>query len=1481
MLLVAATAFADGTFTGFKADLMNGNLLTADEIAGKTTVTMGLAVAPDGTVSRVATDASDAVATIGGKYHSNDHGWQNFSATVPVTGPVKITFGTCAWGGDVTVKNAAGTTVATFSTNTGACYHQNTSANVISGYYKGSEATTLTITGGNYVPYFAVEPADPSELATDVTIAYSLGSVAALGTAPASATVAAGSSYTLPQNRTLFVAGKTLTAWTDGTESYQPGQTITAPQSNVTLTPVFTDNTVSLADATEETTLFFDFQRKNGAPLMAYQNTEGIYVTQATVGTSTIDVKLDFNTSPGKIANGNWTDWCQMNAGTTLTVPSAAGAVVSMEAYSNITTTTIDGQKDYTPATVVSYTVASKADSVDIVIGDGSYYRYVKVVLPIPTPAFQAKTYDNEPATVEWPFTGNTTDPAAVTPEGIVALTAFAHGTDITEATSAAWDGISYTRFQPVSGAAAASDDVRLEWTVKPTKGLTFTATKVSANVRRFGTDGGLFDVKVVNGEGVEETLATGLIPARNKAAADDKTSTDPNYRTSFSIDVPATITTTSSMKLVVYLYGMGNTKQFGINDVKIEGTVSGTTQATETYAFTATASPAEGGSVNIYPAGESFEAGTELTLTANKNFGYKFVSWTDDKGSVVSTDQKFSYTVQAAANLTANFQKVNTYALTCNIEGGANSYMVQPSVAPTVVDGKNMYEEGTKVTLTAASNDILTFTNWSDGQTTAEITIDMTQDQTITANYTAVDFIAAWDFYNPGNNGRKADFFAADNDADQLVLRDADGNTVGWLDKSNANGGYEGRNAGVNWRNDKAIGYYYWQTKVNASAFTDIKVKSGMAYNYNAYQTYQVDYSTDGTNWTKVGAIQMPGVKAWTDSLFALPADANNQPELYIRWMADKTSAIDGTASANDGIAISQIYITGTSKLVDDGTAPKLTETVPAAGATNASANGKVVLTFDERVQLADGATATLGSQQLKGVAAGKIVTFEYKGLDYATAYTFTLPANSVSDLTGNAVAEPITLAFITMTKPVVAKKLYDFIIPDDGGLREAVAAAANRADKSSRFRIFVKKGSYKVPVTEAATVTGSDGVAYNSVTTVLSASDVSIIGEDMSATVIENDVPYALVNGQWGPASPIEGIGKCDLLQITGTNTYLEDITLKNGTDDATGRNLAVQDKGNKTIYKNVMLGGYQDTWTSNNQSARYYFEDGIIRGRTDYICGKGDAFFNGVTFLNVGTGGYIAVPSQPKQYGWVFANCTIKGETGDNDGNYTLGRPWGSGTPVALWINTHMESQPSAIGWSEMSGGWPARFAEYNSTTATGTVIDLSSRKTTFADTHTNNPVLTAEEAATYTIATVMGSTDDWNPTALTEQASAPVNVKITGSTLTWDDNDYVLLWAVVKDGKVVDFTTTPSYDVTDTKAKWAVRAANEMGGLGEATEATVSTGIDEAMGQDAAIVSTAWYTTDGRLVKMPQRGVNIKVSKYADGSVKTEKVILPNP
>lgn len=138
----------------------------------------------------------------------------------------------------------------------------------------------------------------------------------------------------------------------------------------------------------------------------------------------------------------------------------------------------------------------------------------------------------------------------------------------------------------------------------------------------------------------------------------------------------------------------------------------------------------------------------------------------------------------------------------------------------------------------------------------------------------------------------------------------------------------------------------------------------------------------------------------------------------------------------------------------------------------------------------------------------------------------------------------------------------------------------------------------------------------------------------------------------------------------------------------------------------------------------------------------------------------------------------------------GNDTLGRSWGQGTPIALYFNTTMEAQPSAVGWHEMSGGWPAHFAEYNSLTANGTVIDLSSRKTVFGDGHVNNPVLSEEEAEGYTVATVMVADDGWNPTDMTEQGSAPKNVKLEGGTISWKIAIMCFAGLYVKMGRWLD-------------------------------------------------------------------------------------------
>ena len=291
---------------------------------------------------------------------------------------------------------------------------------------------------------------------------------------------------------------------------------------------------------------------------------------------------------------------------------------------------------------------------------------------------------------------------------------------------------------------------------------------------------------------------------------------------------------------------------------------------------------------------------------------------------------------------------------------------------------------------------------------------------------------------------------------------------------------------------------------------------------------------------------------------------------------------------------------------------------------------------------------------------------------------------------------------------------------------------------------------------------------------------------------------------------------------------------------------------------IYKNVGLSGYQDTWTSNNDNGLYYFEDGYVRGRTDYMCGKGDIFWNRVELRQI-AGGYAAVPSKPAKYGWIYKDCVINGEGSGVDGNYTLGRPWGSGTPIALFIDTKMNVVPSAIGWNEMSGGWPARFAEYNSMTSTGSVIDLSGRKKTFGDGHENNPVLTAEEALENSNLHRMFG--DWDPTLATEQAPVPTNVKVSGKQLIWDDNNYTLLYAVCKDGKVIDFTTEAQYAVSD-EGEYTVRAANEMGGLSEASAvASFTTGIENVEPTEPVSADDTIYNLQGVRVNKATKGLYI--------------------
>lgn len=1447
-------AWADGTnvWEDIKIDLTNAALLTTEEAVSGTALNFGVAV-KDGAISRVETTDPSCDIVLSGKFHSKQHGWSNFSATVAVEGPVRISMGTCAWGGDVTVKDASDNTVATFNTNNGACYSSGSETNIASAIYKG-EATTLTISGGSYTPYIAVEAVDPADLVESKTVTFSLGDYTDCGVVPAAITSDEGTEITIPGNYTMYKEGYTLTGWNDGTSTIALGAKYTLTD-NVTLTPVFTENTKTLADRTEAVTLKWNFRRDQGAPVIAVEragNGIGVWVTQANVAGETIDVKMDYDATSGKINNANNTDWAQVNNGTKFTIPSAKGAAVSMEAFYQFkrdgkTATTIDGQSDYTAANTVSYTIAGSAETIDIVVGsDAGWLRYIQTVLPVVEQGGEGgKTYTDEAASVVFAM-NNTTTPGdyTATPADGFSTVAFDSGdctltgTTTITMTDGTNTGITAIKFKPAGTTTA------LNWFVRPAAGLTFTPTKVKGYINRCGTDAEK-GVKVTAHKADGTEIALGTYTAWRQGKSSSKKEYDKEavyyYEIELTADQQAQLAGTEGFYLTATV-GVGSSKEGAFGEVTISGKLNGTIEAVNKYTLDLVASPAEGGSVSAYPKSEQYTEGDEVQLTATQNFGYHFVNWTDAAGNVVSTDAKFTYTVTADETLTANFTAVNTYALDVTVEGGANDYMVQLLPAPTVVEGKNMYEEGTEVTLTASNNAILTFNNWSTGETSATTKVTMDGNKQLTATFSAIDYIVGWDFYVAGNNGRPADFASTvDNQSAALILRDVDGNTQGWLDKSTvAAGGYESlKGAAVNW---KTLGQYYYQTKVNARDFSNIKVNSVLLYNYNAYTHITLQYSLNGETWIDAGEITLAGPKVANDFNVTLPADADHAESLYIRWLPDTTGDKAGTDAPNsDGTAISDIFIIADAAIYDDGTAPVLVSTVPANGATGASASGKIVLNYDEKVKLTENAKATLSGQDLALTVSGKTITATYKSLEYATEYSFNLAAGSVSDLTGNTNTEAVNITFTTMTRPEVTKGLYDQVVTTADEFLAALEAANTRADKSTRYRIFLYNGTYDLG---------------NKCLTAISGDNISLIGESEDGVVIVN-TPEA------------EGIGNTATLFNSSNNLYMQDITIKNAYqyNNTTGRAVCLQDKGEKTIAKQVKLLSFQDTYYSNKNTSRFYWEDSEIHGTVDFLCGGGDVYYNRVNLVVENrSGNVIAAPSGQLKYGYVFLDCEINAAEGAENvvnGTYNLGRPWGANCR-AQYINTKMNVLPTAAGWGEMGSNKPEVFAEYNSVDKNGIAVDLSSRKLTFEGGTQASAVLTEEQVSELSIANVMGGEDEWNPLAYTEQAPVPTNVSIKDSNLSWDSNNYSLLWAVCKNGSVVAFTTESAYTVDDISATWSVRAANEMGGLGEATVATVANSITEIVTSDVDD-NAPRYNIAGMRVNSNAKGVIITKGK----------------
>ena len=413
----------------------------------------------------------------------------------------------------------------------------------------------------------------------------------------------------------------------------------------------------------------------------------------------------------------------------------------------------------------------------------------------------------------------------------------------------------------------------------------------------------------------------------------------------------------------------------------------------------------------------------------------------------------------------------------------------------------------------------------------------------------------------------------------------------------------------------------------------------------------------------------------------------------------------------------------------------------------------------------------------------------------------------------------------------------------------------AANAASSAARSYIILPDGTYDLAERCLTTISGNN---------------ISIIGESMDNTIIVN-TPEA------------EGIGITATLYNTSTGLYMQDLTLKNAypfSVAATGRAVCLQDKGTQTICKNVKMLSYQDTYYSNNNSGKYYFETSDIHGIVDFICGGGDAFFNKCTItLEPGKLSHITAPyTDGTNYGYVFDGCKIVGTEKDA---FDFGRSWG-GTARCAFLNTVLDANAAKnivdSRWEKAGMNVIAKnFWEYNTLDESGKVISPAENTVTFTkDTETNtyNTIMTADEAAEFSLDKVF---TNWQPAKYTVQNTVS-DVAVNDGKLTWTGSaDYYLVkiddvyyW---KNEKVVDLEQLEKEDYK----KISVRAANSMGGLGEAGVYANPTAI-KGISSDADVTSSTYYTVDGVQVSQPKHGVNIVVNTFADGTKKTSKVVV---
>ena len=452
-----------------------------------------------------------------------------------------------------------------------------------------------------------------------------------------------------------------------------------------------------------------------------------------------------------------------------------------------------------------------------------------------------------------------------------------------------------------------------------------------------------------------------------------------------------------------------------------------------------------------------------------------------------------------------------------------------------------------------------------------------------------------------------------------------------------------------------------------------------------------------------------------------------------------------------------------------------------------------------------------------LNGVADGTIDLAPYK---------FQQPAEKRQLF--NAVVSPATASSGSAAGATVFSTIAD-----------AVADAEQQATKDSPYYILVMPGVYQEHVE-------------------INKPYIHLTGADRHNTVI-TDNKCKDDNGN---------LGKTATVYVNASDVSLDNLSIRN-TYGSGKQALALYTLGDRITVTQCHITGWQDTYRTGKSGQRHLVRECLISGTTDFIYNAGDVFFDRDTLELTGGKNVIVAPSHiAPQWGYVFRDAFITTSVKSPDVRTNLGRPWGD-TPMVSFIDTRLAGNVNINdeGWEDMDG-LPTQMAEYNTVTYEGKPVDLSKRKTSFKNkegkTANSKAVLTATEAAAYTVQNVLGGTDLWDADTQGRILDAPV-ATIDGDRLTWSDpTGQAVCYLLTIDGQST--ITTDEQAAYSASSAITLQAVSATGILGRATTPGRTVGIDSpASASHAATPQQPLYTPSGARVASPRRGIVISEGK----------------